>query len=94
MATKQATKPKAEKVLVFAWEGMDKRLPKKYDKYVQHTESLIIKDLLEHSFIPEDPRLKWDDVSFARWEIHIVSPGQVDDYLEQMTVFQGPSRLS
>ena len=25
MATKQATKPKAEKVLVFAWEGMDKK---------------------------------------------------------------------
>ena len=25
MATKQATKPKAEKVLVFAWEGTDKK---------------------------------------------------------------------
>lgn len=71
-----------------AWDNMDSKLTKKYSKYVRSTESLIIKDLLERSFIPEDPRMNWDDVVFARWEIHTVSQDQVKAYLDQMTRFQ------
>lgn len=71
-----------------AWENMDKKLTKKHAKYVKNVESLIIKDLLERSFIPENPRMRWDDVVFARWEIHTVSQDKVKDYLDQMTHLQ------
>ena len=70
------------------WGELDKQSRKNYKKWVEEQETYIIMDLEEFSFIPEQPRLSWNDVLYARWELHTVPKQNESAYLQKVKDLQ------
>lgn len=77
---------KAEKAN--AWELLENKLLRSYKKCIATTREFVIKDLPEYNYLPEHPRLVWDDVKFAVWELHTIKAGMDETYLQNLKKFQ------
>ena len=75
-----------------ACKNMAHKTTRHYDHCIKTSNTFIIKDLPEYNYIPENPRIAWDDVKFATWEIHRVKSDQVEAYLDNLRNFQAIKR--
>ena len=70
------------------WDRMDHKVSRQYNKCVSSSRFFVIKDLPEFNYIPENPRLNWEDVTYAIWEIHMVESKHIEAYLNKLKNFQ------
>ena len=75
-----------------ACKNMAHKTIRHYEHCIQTSKTFIIKDLPKFNYIPDNPRLAWDDVKFATWEIHTVKSDQSEAYLDNLSKFQAIKR--
>ena len=69
------------------WSKIDQDFMINYYQNIKSSRNFIIRDMPARNYVPEEPRLEWDEMKYAIWDVHYVKFGKNSEYRQILAEF-------